>query len=331
MARRKKRKSKRGRKKKKPAIFKFIRGIFAVVILSGSFIVLYLLLNQASSFISSGEFLGFGKVDELVSVELAKGENNRQSSGSPKKALGDVGELQIQIGLLSDSEGDIESLERAIAGLKDFGVGQAFFLGDLTRYGSVGELEEVKNILDNSGIEFLVIPGDHDLADSVDGGDSEGRGNFRQVFGKTMHIYENNGYKFMLFDNSANFTKISEEDLSWFKENLGDVDFVILSQPLYHPTNQRVMGKHEGEVVSTVRFQAEEMLEKTRDSDVKAIIAADQHFHSVNQDPEKEGLAHIVIGALVSNKDSLRNPQSSRYAILKIYEKGDYVVEEVVL
>jgi len=144
-------------------------------------------------------------------------------------------------------------------------------------------------------------------------------------------LYENRGYTFMLFDNSPNFSKVSEEDLAWFEDSLNKADFVILSQPLYHPTNSRVMGMFEGDVVSTVRAQAEEMLTNIRESKIQAIIAADQHFFSKNIDTERASLSHIVVGALISNKSSFRNPQSSRYAILRIYESGDYKVEEVVL
>ncbi len=201
----------------------------------------------------------------------------------------------------------------------------------MTRYGTVEEFKKVKEILDSSKVEFLAIPGDHDLAHSVDYGDIEGRKNFKEVFGDTSHIYEEEGHKFLLFDNSANFTKVGEEEMAWFRDHVKTSHFVFLSQPLYHPTNSRVMGVFEGDVVSTVHLQAEEMLELVRESEVRAIVAADHHFYSENKDPEREGLMHFALGALVSNKDSMRNLQSSRYALLKIYKNGDYSIEEVVL
>lgn len=306
------------RKLKNSGIYKLFKTFFAIVVLSGSVVMLYLVTSNLSHFLSEKE------VEEVITVE--------EPNEVPKQVLGQEKEILLEIGLLSDSEGDIENLERAITRLKDRNIETAFFLGDLTRFGSIEELREVKRVLDSSGINFIVIPGDHDLADSVSSGDIRGLKNFTEVFGEDSHIYEEKNVSFMLFNNSANFTKISDETLEWFDSNISNVDFVILSQPLYHPSNPRVMGQVDGDVVSTVREQARQLLSIVRRSDsVKAVIAADQHFFSKNTDPERGDLTHFVIGALVSNRESIRNLQSSRYAILKIFESGGYTVEEVVL
>ena len=338
MATRKRRKKKKSKNKRTVAkrkrvrnlrfLVKFIKGIFSVVILSGFLIGLFLCLENLPFLVSKiSSKIGISGVGDLVLIDSSQ---RKEAEDGSKEALGSQ-KTTLTIGLIADSEGDNESLEKALDGLNDRNVDAVFFLGDLTQYGSLDSLRAVKDILNRSELKVLTIPGDHDLAASADDGDLSGRRNFREVFGDNIHLYESRGHNFMLFDNSPNFSKISEEDLAWFENNLPETDFVILSQPLYHPTNQRVMGMFDGDVVSTVRAQAEEMLTKIRESNVKAIIAADQHFFSKNTDPERADLLHIVVGALISNKGSFRNPQSSRYAILKIYENGNYKVEEIVL
>jgi len=338
MATRKRRKKKKTKNKRTVAkrkrarnlrfLVKFIKGIFSVVILSGFLIGLFLCLENLPFLVSKiSSKIGISGVGDLVLIDSSQ---RKEAEDGSREALGSQ-KTTLTIGLIADSEGDNESLEKALDGLNDRNVDAVFFLGDLTQYGSLDLLRAVKDILNRFELKVLIIPGDHDLAASADDGDLSGRRNFREVFGDNIHLYESRGHNFMLFDNSPNFSKISEEDLAWFENNLPETDFVILSQPLYHPTNQRVMGMFDGDVVSTVRAQAEEMLTKIRESNVKAIIAADQHFFSKNTDPERADLLHIVVGALISNKGSFRNPQSSRYAILKIYENGNYKVEEIVL
>lgn len=309
-------------------LVKFIKGIFAVVILSGFLIALFLCLENFPFLVSKlSSKIGITIDDRLISIDSSK---RQEMEGISRETLGET-EVVLTVGLIADSEGDNDSLEKALRGLRDRNVDIVFFLGDLTQYGDMDSLRTVKDILNRSELEILVIPGDHDLAASVDAGDMTGMKNFGEVFGSNIHLYEDGEHTFMLFDNSPNFSKVSEENLAWFEDSLDKADFVILSQPLYHPTNQRVMGMFEGDIVSTVRAQAEELLTNIRESKVKAIVAADQHFFSKNEDPERANLSHIVVGALISNKDSFRNPQSSRYAILRIYESGNYKVEEVVL
>ncbi len=301
--------------------FKIIKLFISAVIIGGFLLFLFVGIGKISS------YLGEKNVPELVSV----GDRDTSVDSTGFSSIDQPKELALSVGLFADSEGDSANLKKAINRMEDLSVDIAFFLGDLTRWGSLEELKEGKAVLDSSDLEILVLPGDHDLAASVSKGDLLGRSKFLEVFGQNMYKYAKGDINFVLFDNSANFTPISPEDYEWFESGLATADFVILSQPLYHPTNKRVMGIVDGDIVSTVRDQAQTMLDDIRNSRVKAIISADQHFFSSNQDPKKSSLRHIVIGALVSNAEELRNPQSPRFAVLKVFSDGTYKVEEVVL
>jgi hypothetical protein len=307
---------------------RLIRGIAAVIIISCSLLFIFSgfkILNISNSILPNlGNFL------KKVSVDIPS-TSREETERIP---LGESKEIAVKIGLFADSEGDWDNLQKALTKMEDLSVSVAFFLGDLTRWGSKEELLAGKEILSASNLEIFVIPGDHDLAASVADGDETGRKNFLEVFGNNMYMYENSGNKFVLFDNSPNFSPISDGDFDWFRKNIGEdneADFVILSQPLYHPINSRIMGIIEGNIVSTVHEQAQEMLTIIRDSKVKAIIAADQHLFSNSADPERNNLRHIVIGALVSNDEELRNPQAPRFSILEIYTDGTYRVNDIVL
>ena len=129
-----------------------------------------------------------------------------------------------------------------------------------------------------------------------------------------------------------NFSKISQEDINWFKEQVVEADFVFLSQPLYHPSN-KVMGVFEGDEIVNVKKQGDELLSYIRSRDVKAIFAAEHHMSSETQDPQDKDLMHYVVGAITStiNEKPQTILQSPRFSILTIKGDGTYSVTEKIL
>ncbi len=238
----------------------------------------------------------------------------------------------LKIALMADSENDWEHLRRGLELARDQHVDAVFFLGDLSSYGDISSLKQGFSLLYSvSPTPVLVLPGDHDLAESVSSGDPTGRTNFLSVFPVPSRIYEAEGFRFLFLDNSSNYLPVPADQFQWFLQNIANVDFVILSQPLFHPVNPRVMGVVDGNEVSTVRSQAQALLDAIRGSSVMAIISADQHAFSTFPDPVKPELRHIVIGALVSNTRGLRNTQAPRFALMEIYADGRYKIVDFVL
>ncbi|MFA6982178.1 MAG: metallophosphoesterase [Patescibacteria group bacterium] len=264
----------------------------------------------------------------------AEGEDLSEETEALQKLEGSntpVGEntspVVYTIALMADSEDDISSLQKALEIATQRSVNMIFFLGDYTSWGDISSLEKSKLAMESTGISYLSIPGDHDLADSVQKGDPSGLNNFKMVFGGNYHTLEFGGVKMVLLDNSPNYSKIPGEAMSWFYDQITDADLVFLSQPLYHPTFKRTMGVVDGEETPEVKSQADELLTKIREGNVKAIISADQHLFSRNVDPVDPGLEHIVIGAL----NSERNLQTPKFCLLRLLEDGSYEIEEVVL
>lgn len=239
--------------------------------------------------------------------------------------------LLFKLAIMADSENDSASLKTALQKAKENGVEAVFFLGDYTNWGDKESLQEAKNVMDASEITYYSLPGDHDLAKSVQSGDSSGISNFKDIFGNDFYSVNIKGFRFVALNNSANYSTINADLVDWFEKELPDADFVLLSQPLYHPILNKVMGIVDGKQVVEVRKQALVLLEAIRKSRVKAIIAGDQHVSSENKDPIRDSLQHLVVGAIVTNDNEIRNPETPRFTLLKVYEDGSYETEDIVL
>jgi Icc-related predicted phosphoesterase len=237
------------------------------------------------------------------------------------------GQVKYSLGLVSDVHSDFAGLQKTLSLLKQSQVSTLFFLGDLTAFGVVSDLKQGKDILDNSGIEYFVLPGDRDLYNSV------GLDNFLEVFKKTNDSKTIDGTKFIIFDNSANYTPITEEKMAWFANEVKNADFVILSQPLYAGLKiDRYMGHIDGKDTQAVLSQRDALLQEIRDSNVKAVVSGDLHLAGEAADPVKSTLKHIYIGHV--NNGALTNEldlQTPRFSKLIMYENGGYAVENVVL
>lgn len=230
------------------------------------------------------------------------------------------------VGLFADSHLDKINLNKAINLASSKNVDVIVHLGDHTNLGLLADLQEAKKLLDESNIKYYAIPGDRDLWET------SGPENFIKVFGTNRHTFTLGSYKFVVLDNSKNFSKISTEDMDWFRNEVIDASFVLLSQPLYHPSN-KVMGTFEGENIVSVREQGDTLLDLIRQSNVKAVIAGDHHLSSEVLDPVKPELIHYVIGAITGeiNDKPQAVLQTSRISILELLPDGTFKMYEELL
>jgi len=312
-------------KKNKFGFFSFLRPIFTVAILTAFVLGISFLVKTVATSDSDDLLSALNPLLTRLHVDDKKLEAVAGMFVSRATQISVVdekrGQIAFSIALLADSHGFYDNLGKAVEMVKSEHVSYTFFLGDYTDLGVLEDLQQAKSIMDRGGLDYLSLPGDHDLWKSV------GPQNFIDVFGKNYFSKMINGIKFVGLDNSANYTVISDEQMSWFKNELTDADFVLLSQPLFHPSVDRVMGIVNGQENQNVRFQAKEILKLIRESKVKAIIAGDQHLSSQNIDPEEPSLTHIVIGALTGE----RNLQTPRFAVFRALKSGDYAIEDVLL
>ncbi len=227
----------------------------------------------------------------------------------------------FKLAILADVHSDYPNLEKALDKTKSMGISKVFFLGDYTKLGLIEDLTAAKKIMDSYDIKYYSLAGDHDLWKSV------GYDNFFEVFGAKKQSVTIEDVKFVFLDNGANYTVVDSENIEWFKKEVVDADFVVLSQPLYYPKLSKYMGKVNGEDVTEVMTQRNMLLEIIRNTDVKAVIAADFHTSDSVSDPVKSKLNHVLVGALTGE----RNLQSPRFSVFKYFDDSSYELEDVVL
>lgn len=248
--------------------------------------------------------------------------NDVKTAGNSDSKI--IKEVVLKIAVLSDAHNDLDDLKKALEKVKSLGVQKVVFLGDYTDYGDEVSLKKSKEVMDQAGVEYLSLPGDHDIAETRD--DS----NFVKVFGGITHgMWKQDGFEFMYFDNSKNSTAISSKNMEWFEKNINNIDFLFLSQPLVTSSMSRVMGIIVNVKDEMVYAQNTELLDLIRRSEVRVIMAGDLHEFSHYTDPDKPGLQHYSVGALVAQGLSTKNMYLPRFAVLNIFSDNSYKIDDV--
>ena len=125
-------------------------------------------------------------------------------------------------------------LKEALKKTKDYQVEFVVLLGDLTQQGALKEFQSLKKILDDSGLVYYLVPGNHDIGE---GTEEKAFENFQSLFGPT---YREVVYKLTKNDGSKNKIKrarlffldtsrigmdvetiMDKEQWLWLKEKLG--------------------------------------------------------------------------------------------------------------
>lgn len=321
---------------------KIFGSIISIVSISALILIIVILISNLQdpdkSIINKLMSKLFTLFNENETVKILDGEGS--STSRDIKEDGVEKEEILRICIIADIHQDTGSLNKALEGVKNSECGYIFVIGDLTNYGDIPSLEEVRSALSGVGLEYYVIPGDHDLADS------SGASNFKEVFGVNYKNVGLAGIKFVFIDNSANFTVISDSQMSWIKNNVEGADFVVMSQPLFveglkPPFSSTYMGSMinipESDVLKKkqqdVLKQGTELLDIIRKSSVLAIISAEHHRSSKLQDSVRGTLTHYVMGAVtgIVNDFPQSAIQTSRFSVLKIYNDKSYLIEDITL
>lgn len=354
------------RVKKRVVFFRFVRSIIAVTILSSLILGITLIVKETEALspekvadITTPLLARIGikvseeKVSNLAGNLAQRFSNTNLSSGNPSSdsviegdstsifASNENKNKIFSIAILADTQQDFINLEKALNLVGQDNYSKVLILGDMTDYGDKEALTTVKDSIDAYGYEYYALPGDHDIADSLDSS------NFNSVFGNNHYVVEVLGKKFLLLDNSANYTLIETSLISWLEENIEGADFVVLSQPLYveglnPPFNSIYMGSTQVEPTSkekkgeqkAVREQGKSILELIRkEKSVKAIFAGDHHKSSELIDPVRDTLTHYTVGAVSSTVREYPQSliQTPRFSKLTVFEDGSYSVSDVLL
>lgn len=266
---------------------------------------------------------GFDPPSFRIISELWRGEGVfGEKVAEPTRVL----EKPLKFAVMSDIHSDWVNFKKALGKAKeDFGPasvetsarqGFVIITGDLTTVGEKKELIEAKKVLDESGLRYYVIPGNHDLWLS-----NKTNGNlFEQVFGKDFQSFKEGEVKFILINNGG-YKGVGEVGTEWLKAEVEEcpkiICLVFMHMPLNHPNSKHVMGEDNTKVTK----EADEIRKLLVDSKVKELFAGHLHYYNVY---DLGGLKTTLVGAV--NEE--RNVESLKFT--EVVLQNGYISREEV-
>ncbi len=246
--------------------------------------------------------------DHLAIFTPKATKSAQELSPKPKSVI-------LRVGLVADSENDNDLLAKALDQLKGMGVNFVIGLGDWSQVGTIKELSDVKVIFDKSKLTYYLTPGDHDLWDSRNRG-QDALTNYKQIFGEPSQVFDKNGIRFVILDNSDIYKGIDPSTWSlvtgsW--SNPPKLHFVFAHKTPFHPQSAHIMGEDSPDVAR----QAQSLLSLIEAKKLDGYFSGDLHFFAKFNSPS--GSVKITtIGAVEQD----RNFQGPRFGILTVYKQS---------
>lgn len=207
-----------------------------------------------------------------------------------------------KIGVVADIHNDVNSLEKALKKMKTDGVAEVLVAGDLSINGTEDELKRVKTVLDDSGIKYLAVPGNHDLY----------KNKFLTVWGKEWQSQLLGELKLIMINN-GNWRCLGEDQKRWIGEEVKECKeircVVVMHEPLGHYLTAHVMGEYS----KTTAGEAMWLNELLLSNEVEEIFVGHLHFSS---EYVFAGLKSNVVGAISKE----RNNQTPRFMEISSYK-----------
>lgn len=212
--------------------------------------------------------------------------------------------VREKVGVLADIHNDLGSLKKALGKMKDDGVVKVLVAGDLSINGTEEELKKVKAVLDDSGVDYLAVPGNHDLY----------KNKFSVVFGKEWQSQLLDNLKIIMINN-GNWRGLGDDQKRWIELEVKDCKkircVVVMHEPLGHYLTAHVMGEYS----KTTAGEAVWLNELLLNNGVEEIFVGHLHFNSTYV---FAGLENNVVGAISKE----RNNQTPRFLEISSYEVG---------
>ena len=154
-----------------------------------------------------------------------------------------------------------------------------FVAGDLTEHGREEHLKAVREVLEQTGVPYHVVIGNHDYATHTD------RAPYEAVFPNQLnYVFEHKSWQFVALDTSEGTqyqdTRVQPATLRWVDEHAGKLNrrkptVIVTHFPL-------------GPGVQYRPLNADELLEKFVDVNVRAIFSG--HFHGFTERVLKDAI-----------------------------------------
>ena len=254
-------------------------------------------------------FLGYSFAKDKLS------EKDSTADSEPKTEI-------LRFVLVADSEDENELLAKALSEARSRTASFVIGLGDWTTIGTLDQLKAVNKVFDESGLEYYLTAGDHDLWGSRNSGDLA-LANYRQIFGDPNREFSRNGIHFLILDNSDIYSGIKDAEISNIKNqisNKGKLTFVFAHKTPFHPQSAHVMGEDNAQVAS----QAKKLMSVLEEKKVDGFFSGDLHFFAQFNSP-----GNVVKMTTIGAVSSERNFQGPRFAIVKVFSDNSWEVEDV--
>jgi len=260
--------------------------------------------------------LSFWQLKPILDIPKAKFVETPTATPVTQKPL-------FSFSVIGDPESDLPNLKKALAISKSNGDEFTVIVGDLTHVGSEKELREVKKVLDESGLKYYAVPGNHDLYSAKKLANDPTK-YYQEIIGRPFDkVLVNEKLTLLLIDNSDEDEGISAEQMEFINEilspNKGNI-FIFLHIPVYHPESTYIMGYSNADVSK----QKDELLNILKEASVSAIFAG--HLHHTSS-YEWSGIKFFVAGSV----NSLRNWQTPRFLEVKVYKDKNLTASEMEL
>ncbi|MBI2465524.1 metallophosphoesterase [Candidatus Shapirobacteria bacterium] len=211
-----------------------------------------------------------------------------------------VVEKPLKFAVMSDVHMNWTDWRKFLAKVKPSGQ-MVLVTGDMTSLGKKNELLAAKKVLDESGVKYAVVPGNHDMWES----DRIHNSLFNEVFGKEYRSIHLEGRKFIMINNGR-ATGLGLMQRAWLEDELKECQVtkcvVMMHMPLNHGISAHIMGEKNKKVSE----EAGGLVKLLKANNVVDIIAGHLHYSGSY---ELDGLRTYLSGAVTRE----RNTQTPRY------------------
>lgn len=217
----------------------------------------------------------------------------------PKPTI--VVEKPLKFSVMSDVHMNWTDWRKFLAKVKSWDGGMVLVTGDMTSLGKKAELLAAKKVLDESGVKYAVIPGNHDMWES----DRIKTSLFNEVFGKEYQSIRLENRKFIMINNGR-ATGLGATQRTWLEGEVKECKVVKCIAMMHMPLNHGISAHVMGEKNIKVYEEAAGLINLFKNNGVVDVIAGHLHYSGSY---ELDGLRTYLVGA-VSRE---RNTQTPRY------------------
>lgn len=179
--------------------------------------------------------------------------------------------------------------------------------GDMTSLGKKNELIAAKKVLDESGVKYAVVPGNHDMWES----DRVEQSLFIEVFGKEYQSFKLEGRKFIMINNGR-FTGLGQTQRAWLEEEVKECKQIKCIALMHMPLNHGISAHVMGEKNKKISEEAASLIKLFNDNGVVDVIAGHLHYSGTY---ELGGLRTYLAGA-VSRERNTQTPRYTEFTII---------------